>query len=163
MIAKMHDYARKGDFREALIIGQNLFARNSGNPEIFEAYAGVLESVMMVENTSSGKMRYFQQLSAALTVFSEATSMDDSAVAFVMSQEDRVGMLFDGIQQLQKQEEREFVKQKIMANDDILSKLPDAMDRLRTAANRTAFDTVLQQIQQYDSAIDKDYLTDTGA
>lgn len=160
LITKMHDYAHKGDFREALIIGQNLFARDSGNPEIFEAYAGILESMIKVENTSSGKMRYFQQLSAVLTVFSETTSMDDSAVAFIMSQEDRAGRLFDEIQQLQKQEEREFVKQKIMTNDGILSKLPGVMDRLKTAANKTVFDTVLQQIQQYDSAIDKDYLTD---
>lgn len=160
MIAKMRDYACKGDFREALIIGQNLFAKNSGNPEIFEAYTGVLESVLETEDTSNGKMRYFQQLSAALTIFSETVNMDDSRVAFIMTQEDRLGRLFDGIQQLQKQEERDFVKQKIMANDGILSKLSGATERLKTAADRTAFDTVLQQIQQYDSGIDKDYLMD---
>ena len=160
MIAKMHDYAHRGHFREALIIGQNLFARNSGNPEIFKAYVDVLESVMKAEDTSDGKIRYFQQLSAALTMFSDTVSMDDSVVEFIKSQEDRFAKMLDGIQQLRKQEEREFIKQKIVANDGILSKLPAATDALKTAADKTSFDMVLQQIQQYDSEIDKDYLTD---
>lgn len=160
MIEKMCDYVRRGNLREALIIGQNLFARNSGNPEIFKAYVDVVESVMNAEDTSDGKIRYFQQLSAALTVFSETVSIDDSAVEFIMSQEDRLAKMLDGIQQIRKQEEREFVKQKIVANDDILSKLPASMDKLKTVADKTVFDTVLQQIQQYDSEIDKDYLTD---
>lgn len=160
MISKMKDYASKGNFREALIIGQNLSARNSGDPEVFKAYTSVLESVMNAEGTSDGKMRYFQQLSSALAAFSESVVMDDAMVRFVMSQEDRLGKLFDGIQQLRKQEEREFVKKKIMANDDILAKLPGAMESLRKAADRASFDAVLQQVQQYDAAIDKSYLTD---
>lgn len=159
MIKKMCDYAQIGNFREALIIGQNLFARNSSDPEIFRAYADVLESVMKAENKSDGKMRYFQQLSAALTVFSEAVSMDDSTVAFIMKQEDRLAKLLDGIQQLRNQEEREFVKQKVMKNDNILSKISATMNTLKTATDKAAFDTVLRQIQQYDSAIDKNYLT----
>lgn len=160
MIAKMYDYLHRRNFREALIIGQNLFARNSGTPEIFKAYVDVLESVMKAEDTSDGKIRYFQQLSAALTVFSETVSMDDFAVEFIMSQEDRLAKMLDGIQQLRKQEKRESIKQKIVENDDILSKLSAAMDTLKTAVDKTAFDTVLQQIQQYDSEINKDYLTD---
>lgn len=160
MITKIYDYVHRGNFREALIIGQNLFARDSGNPEIFKAYVDVLESVMKAEDTSDGKMRYFQQLSAALTMFSETVSMDDSVVDFIMSQEDRLAKMLDAIQQLRKQEEREFIKQKIVVNDSILSKLPAATNTLKTAADKTAFDTVLQQIQQYDSEIDKDYLTD---
>lgn len=160
MILKMKDYAAKGSFREALIIGQNLAARNSGDPEVFNAYASVLESVMDTEGTSDGKMRYVQQLSSTLAMFSELVDMDDTMVRFVMSQEDRLGKLFDGIQQLRKQEEREFVKKKIVANDDILVKLPSAMESLKKAADRESFDAVLQQIQQYDAAIDKSYLTD---
>ncbi len=160
MISKMKAYAAKGNFREALIIGQNLFARNSGDTETFKAYVSILESVMDAEGTSDGKMRYFQQLSSTLTAFSESVDMDDAMVRFVMSQEDRLGNLFDGIQQLQKQEEREFVKKKIVANDDVLAKLPGAMESLKKAADRMSFDAVLQQVQQYDTAIDKSYLTD---
>ena len=51
MITKIYDYVHRGNFREALIIGQNLFARDSGNPEIFKAYVDVLESVMKAEDT----------------------------------------------------------------------------------------------------------------
>lgn len=160
MISRMKGYAAKGKFREALIIGQNLFARDSGDPEIFKAYASVLESVMEAEDTSDGKMRYFQQLSSALATFSESASMDDAMVRFVMSQEDWLGKLFDGIQQLRKQEEREFVKKKVVANDGVLAKLPDAMERIKKAADKPSFDALLQQIQQYDAAIDKTYLTD---
>lgn len=160
MILKMKEYAERGKFREALIIGQNLSARNSGDPEIFKAYAFVLESVMEAEGTSDGKMRYFHQLSSALAAFSESVSMDDTMVGFVMSQEDRLRELFDGIQQLQKQEEREFVKKKIMANDDVLAKLPDAMEELKRAVDKPSFDALLRQVQQYDAEIDKEYLTD---
>lgn len=160
MIEKMYDYMRRGNFREALIIGQNLFARDSGNVKIFEAYANVLESVMKAEDKSDGKIRYFKQLSAILTLFSETVIMDDSTVAFIMSQEDKLAKLLDEIQQLRKQEEREFVKQKVVENDGILSKLPSVINSLTTAVDQAAFDTVLQKIQQYDSAIDKDYLTD---
>lgn len=160
MISKMKDFAARGQFREALIIGQNLSARNCGDPEIFKAYASVLESVMEAEDTSDGKMRYFQQISSALTAFSELANMDDSMVMFVMSQEDRLGKLFDGIQQLRMQEEREFVKKKILANDGILAKLKDVTEKARTAPDKPLFDAALRQIQQYDESFDKEYLTD---
>lgn len=160
MIAKMKAFVAEGKFREALIIGQNLFAQNNGNPEAFKAYVSVLELVMEAEGTSEGKMRYFQQLSSILAAFSETTNMDDAMVSFVMSQEDRLGKLFDGIQQLRKQEEKEFAKKKILENDNILAKLPGVMDGLKKAADKPSFDALLQQIQQYDAAIDKTYLTD---
>lgn len=160
MISKMKDYAAKGKFREALIIGQNLFAKNSGDREIFESYASVLESVMEAEETSNGKMRYFRQLSSALSAFSESTSIDDTVVSFVMSQEDRLGKLFDGIQQLRKREEHEFVKKKVVENDGVLVKLSDTMEEIKKAADKTSFDAMLHQIQQYDAMIDKAYLVD---
>lgn len=160
MISKMKDFAAKGKFREALIIGQNLYARNSGDPEVFKAYTSVLESLMDAEDTSDAKMRYFQQLSSALTVFSESVSMDDAMVRFVMYQEDRLGKMFDGIQQLRKQEEHEFVKKKVLANDDVLAKLPNAIAKVKKAVDKPSFDAMLQQIQQYDAEIDKAYLTD---
>lgn len=160
MIVKMKDYAAKGKFREALIIGQNLFARDSSDPEVFEAYASVLEAVMAAETTSDGKMRYFQQISSALAAFSEAADMDDSMVRFVISQEDRLGRLFDGIQQFRMQEDRAFVKEKLVANDSILKKLPDVIEEARRAPDKPSFDVVLRQVQQYDEALDKEYLTD---
>ena len=138
MISKMKDFAARGQFREALIIGQNLFARNSSDLETFKAHFSVLESVMDAEGSSDGKMRYFQQLSSVLATFSESVDMDASMVRFVMSQEDRLGKLFDGIQQLRKQEEREFVKKKVVANDEILAKLPGAMESLKKAADKTS-------------------------
>ena len=68
--------------------------------------------------------------------------------------------MYDEIQQLRKQEEREFAKRKILENDTILQKLPETMNRLRKAADKPSFDLLLKQIQQYDAAIDKAYLTD---
>lgn len=160
MISKMKGYAAEGKFREALIIGQNLFARNSGDPEVFKAYVSVLEDGMKAEGTSDGKTRYFQQISSALAAFSETVDMDDSMIRFVMSQEDRLGQMFDGIRQLQAQEEREFVKAKILANDGILAKLKDAMEKAGAAPDKPSFDAALRQIQQYDEALDKSYLVD---
>lgn len=160
MISKMKDYAAKGKFREALIVGQNLFAKNSGDPEIFKAYASVLESVMEAEDTSDGKMRYFQQLSSMLSAFSESASMDDAMIKFVMSQEDRLGKLFDEVQQLRKQEEHEFVKKKFVENDGVLANLSNTIEEIKKAADKTSFDAMLHQIQQYDAMIDKTYLLD---
>lgn len=160
MVSRMKGYAAEGKFREALIIGQNLSARNSGDPEVFEAYVSVLEAVMEAEDTSDGKMQYFQQISSALAALSESAEMDDSMVRFVMSQEERLGELFNGIQQIRKQEEREFVKAKILANDDILAKLKDATEKAGVAPDKPSFDAALRQIQQYDEALDKSYLVD---
>ncbi len=160
MILKIKDYAAKGKFREALILGQNLFARNSSDPEIFKVYSSVLESVIEAEDTFDGKIRYFQYLSSALTTFSESVSMDDAMIRFVISQEDSLGKLFDKIQQLRKQEEHEFVKKKIVANDDILTKLPNVIEEIKRAKDKSSFDALLQQVQQYDAAIDKTYLID---
>lgn len=160
MVAKMKAHAAKGEFREALIIGQNLSAVHSGDPEIFEAYASVLETVMEAEDTSDGKMGYFRQMSSALAALSESAAMDDAMVAFVMSQEDKLGKLFDGIQQLRKQEEHMFVKKKVVANDAVLAKLPGVMEKLKKAVDNPSFASALQKIQQYDTAIDKSYLTD---
>lgn len=160
MLSRMRDYASKGHFREALIIGQNLFFRHSGDIQIFKAYSSVLESVMNAEVTGDGKTRYFQLLSSALTTFSESADMDDDTVAFVMFQEDRLSRLFEEIRQVKKKEYFESVKKKTLANDDILKKLPDAIEGLKKAADKAAFDSLLQKIRQYDSTIDKDYLTE---
>lgn len=160
MIEKMKSLLSNGKIREALIVGQNFFARRSGEPEVFKEYFSVLESVMETEGTSQGKMRYFQQLSSVLATFSESVNIDDTMISFVISQENKLQKLYDEIQQLRKQEEREFAKRKILENDTILQKLPETMNRLRKAADKPSFDLLLKQIQQYDAAIDKVYLTD---
>lgn len=160
MIEKMKALATDGKFREALIIGQNLFARNSGNLDTYKAYAALLETVMDIEDTFEGKMRYFQNLSSVLTVFSETVSIQDDMIDFIMTQENKLEKLFNEIQQLQKQEERAYVKKKVMANDDVLAHLPNLMNELQKSRDKTYFDTLLQQLQQCDALIDKAYLTE---
>lgn len=160
VITKMRNYATRGRFREALIIGQNLFNRNSGNLEVFQEYASVLEAVMEAENTSEGKLRYFQLLSSALTTFSESATMDDGIVAFVIKQEDRLGKFYAAIQKLREGEIHKAVKEKVLANDKILDTLNAVVEEIKKAANKTDFDALLHKIQQCDAEVDKEYLTE---
>lgn len=160
MLAKMRGYMREGKLHEALIIGQNLFAKNSGDREIFEAYIDVLKNAMRAEPTAEGKMRCFRHFSSALAAFSVAVDLDDSMVAFILSQEDLLDDFLKEIQSLSEYERQASTKKKIEANDVLLAKLPGMIAELRTAKNRTAFDDILLEIQRLDAGIDKDCLTD---
>lgn len=160
MLNKMKEHISNGDIREALIIGQNLFAHTPGDKDVFSAFYSVLWSVTSSTENSEEKMRYFQQLSSALAAFSEATTIDDAAVEYIKSKEDSLKLLYGDIQECRLNEERTLVKGKVLKNDECLQAVHGIISKIAAASNKRDFDSLLQQIQQIDSDIDKDYLTD---
>lgn len=160
MISKMKNYVACGKLKEALIVGKNLFASNMGDVEIFKAYSFILEAAMRAENTSKGKIVYLNQLTSALSDFSKVTNIDDNMIDFIVSQEERLKRIQEDIDQLRKQEEREYIKNKILSNDNILKSLSSEIENLKDVKDKASFDSTIQKIKQYELAIDKAYLSD---
>ena len=105
-------------------------------------------------------MRYFQQLSSALATFSEAVSIDDATVEYIKSKEDSLRLLYENIQECRLNEEKAIVKAKVLKNDECLQTVRGIIAKIAAVPSKQDFDSLLQQIQQIDSSIDKDYLTD---
>lgn len=160
MLNRMRDCIADGNTRDALIIGQNLFAHNPDNREVFDIFYSVLWSLASSANNSEEKLRYFQQLSSVLTAFSEAVILDNSTIEYIKSKENSLSLLFNDVQECKLQEKRAFVKEKIIQNDECLKNANRIIDQISKASNKPEFDSKLRELQKCDSKIDKAYLSD---
>lgn len=156
----MNEFAARGDMREALIIGQNLFSQNSGDPEIFGSYYTILRSMASCAKSIDEKNIYAQQLTAILTQFSETVSLNDSMIEYIKSKEDSLKLLYDEIQNQEQIFEKENIKSKILENDNLLNSIEIIIAKLNKVSNKNELDSLLLELQRIDSSILNEYLTE---
>ena len=160
MLDKMREYAFKGNFREALIIGQNLFNHNPGDVDIFEAYFSILWNIISEAKTSSEKRNYLQQLTLVVSSFSENVELNNEMIELIKSKEESVDILFSDIQKLENEEIREYTKAKLLLNDERLKQVESAIQQLERVLDQLQFESILKNIQDIDAQFEKDYLSD---
>lgn len=155
MLGKMQTCASRGEIREALIIGQNLFNQMSGDQDVFSAYYSVLWSLVSQAENIEVKEGYFQQLSAVLATFSETTQLNDATVEYIKSKEDALSLLLKEIQQERVAQNNAFKRQKVKQNCECLEKAEKIIGKIKEVKKQREFDALLRQLQEYDAKIDK--------
>lgn len=160
MLSQMKKYATNGQMREALIIGQNLFNHDPGNPEIFSAYYSILWSIISSSNEIEEKEQYFQEISFILATFSESVRLDDSMVEYIKAKEDSLNLLFEDIQDLKNSQKRNEIRSRIMSNDDCLKQVESIINQLSLVTKKEEFDILLQKLEECDAKFDKEHFSD---
>lgn len=160
MLKKMREYASAGNYRDALIIGQNLFNHNPGDEDVFEAYFAVLWNIISEATTSKEKRDYAQQLTIIVSAFSENVELNDGVIELIKSKEESVSILYADIQELENAEIREYTKTRLIHNDELLVRVEKTMQQLQKVTEQEQFESILKEIQEIDNQFDKDYLSD---
>lgn len=141
-------YKSSGMISEALLVGRNVFNKNPGNKEVFEAYFSYLCSLAETLPSIDDRNRFADQANVALAFFAENVIMSQEVVETIQSCQDRIDQIFNGIyenQQAQEDQEREKAK---LHNNDCIKKLYALKDDLRATTTQAEFDAVLARIAQ---------------
>ena len=80
MITLFNGYKSAGKISETLLVGQNIFSRNSGNEEIFDIYYDFLCSLGETLPSFADRKTFAEQASIVLAFYSENVDMDENAV-----------------------------------------------------------------------------------
>ncbi len=162
MVQNLFDkYMQEGKISEALLVGQNMFNKDSGNTEIFKKYVGVLLKLASDYHAPIAVCsNYCDKAELAIEFYAENTELTEAVIAEIIKKRNYIYEIRLGLDAREKEESREFFNKKIEENDKTLEFLLKLKHRLGKVTQKAEFDKVLGQIQQLDEVLDKEYLTE---
>lgn len=160
MLELFNQYKDAGKIAEALLIGQNLFNRNSNSEEIFAEYYTYLCTLAESLPSLADRQHFAEQANVVLAFFSENAELTDKLIADIVGYRKRLDAIFDEIGKTQKEKTDAEYAAIETHNSDCLKKLFSLKDSLQQAVSQEEFDDVLSQIGKIDGEIDKDSLSD---
>ena len=152
---------RERKISEALLVGQNIFNQNSGNTEIFEKYVEVLLDLATDYHTPIAICRsYCDKAELAVEFYAENVELHEDLVYEIIHIKEHIYEIRMDLDARENEERKAFVKKKIEENDQILNVLQKLMQKLIQITQKEEFDKVLEQIQQLDEVLNKEYLVE---
>ncbi|GHV51339.1 hypothetical protein FACS1894216_05200 [Synergistales bacterium] len=160
MLTLFNNYKESGKISEALLVGRNLFNRNSANSEVFNAYYNFL--CLLAESLPSLNERkdFAGQASVVLAFYSENAELTAERVVEIGNHQQRLSLIIEAISDVECAQFESIRAEIEKRNDDGIKKLYKLKDELHGAATQEQFDKTLTEVGRVDSEIDKDSLTD---
>ena len=157
MLELFNKYKASGSFTEALMVGRNLFNKNSGNATVFNEYFSLLcFQAQSVANPIAARRQFISQAEVALAFFSENAELDAAQVSEIHAREAQLTAIV-------KTFNEEINKQNALAadksskdNKERLALLEKLYNKLRSLSDKQEFDKVLGQIGSIDNILEKD-------
>ena len=159
MLTLFNCYKDAGKISEALLIGRNVFNRNPGNAEIFDAYYSYLCTLAETLPSFADRSHFSDQASVVLAFYTENAVLTESIVADIMEYQSRLDAIYSeigNVQQAKADKEKQEIEHH---NSEFLKKLYALKDKLQVASTQADFDATLAQIGQVDAEIIKDGFT----
>ena len=161
LIRLFEKYMREEKIPEALVVGQFMFNQDSGNTEIFEKYVGILLELATDYHTPIAVCRsYCDKAELVVEFYAENVELHEDLVYKIMHIRERVYEIREGLDARENEDRKVFVKKKVEENDEILSVLQRLLQKLIQITQKAEFDKVLEQIQQLDEVLNKEYLVE---
>ena len=161
MLALFEKYLLQGMVSEALMTGQNLFHKHSGDKEIFEKYFDLLLALAGDRDRAVEERRgYLRQAVAVLAFFSENAEFDENIVSYITGRRDQLDCTAECINSDEVELHRAVIKRKIEENDHNIAGVCELIRKLESASNTAEFDKAIKQIGQADAMFEKDYFTE---
>lgn len=148
MITLFTKYASEGKIAEAIMIGQNMVNKNPGEKYEFEAYFDYLCKLAEQHSSLDERKAFLSQANTVLSFYVDNTTLDEDAILTIGTYQDRINKISDEIQSKAEDETRK-------VNDIQLMRLYGLKDQLFDAKTRVGFASVLKEIQDADSLLDK--------
>ena len=160
MLSLFEKYKNDGKITEALLVGRNLFNRNSGDEIIFSAYFEYLCTLAETLPSLADRINFAEQASVALAFYSENAELTSESVDTLSGPEHRIDVCFSEIECTQANRvavERAEIE---AHNSECLKKLYSLKDEINRATTQDEFDKILVKIRETDTTMDKDEFTD---
>lgn len=152
-------YKENNRISEALIVGQNMFAKYPGDKECFEPYFKLLVELASGGETSK-RNSFLQQAMTASAIFSENTQLTEEIVEYIQKNELLLETTYNEIEAANETKKRDFVKDKIQFNDDALILIEKLLLKLKNVKTKEEFEKIIQTLGKVDSGIDKEYMSE---
>lgn len=160
MLSLFEKYKNDGKITEALLVGRNLFNRNSGDEKIFSAYFEYLCTLAETLPSLADRINFAEQASVALAFYSENAELTSESVDALSGQQQRIDVILSEIESI-KAKRVAVERAEIEAhNSECLKKLYSLKDEINRATTQNEFDKILVKIRETDTTMDKDEFTD---
>lgn len=160
MIELFNSYKNAGKISEALLVGRNIFNRNSGDMTVFDTYYDFLCVLAEKLPSLEDRTAFTEQASVALAFFSENIEMNDDIVANIVTYQNRLNAIIQTIAD-SKQATKEAMHKEVAAqNNTLLKRLYQVKSSLQSAKTQEQLDKALSESGVIDAEINKDFLNE---
>lgn len=160
MLSLFEKYKNDGKITEALLVGRNLFNRNSGDEKIFSAYFEYLCTLAETLPSLADRINFAEQASVALAFYSENAELTSESVDALSGQQQRIDGILSEIESTKAKRVADERAEIEAHNSECLKKLYSLKDEMHRATTQDEFDKILVKIGETDTAMDKDEFTD---
>ncbi|WP_337947478.1 hypothetical protein [Phascolarctobacterium succinatutens] len=160
MLSLFEKYKNDGKITEALLVGRNLFNRNSGDEIIFSAYFEYLCTLAETLPSLADRINFAEQASVALAFYSENAELTSESVDALSGQQQRIDVILSEIESTKAKRVADERAEIEAHNSECLKKLYSLKDEINRATTQDEFDKILVKIRETDTTMDKDEFTD---
>lgn len=160
MLSLFEKYKNDGKITEALLVGRNLFNRNSGDEIIFSAYFEYLCILAETLPSLSDRINFAEQASVALAFYSENAELTSESVDALSGQQQRIDVILSEIENTKAKRVADERAEIEAHNSECLKKLYSLKDEINRATTQDEFDKILVKIRETDTTMDKDEFND---
>ena len=154
-------YLYEGKFSEALLVGQNMFNKDSGNIEAFQKYAGTLLELAAANQTLIPTAKYYcYRAELAVDFFAENTALDESIVDIIMEIKERISNIRAELAAKEYAGRKAVFREKAEENEKTLHVIQKLSPALSNATKKQELHKILEQIQQLDGVLEQEFFTE---
>lgn len=162
MLELFKEYVANRQFSEALLVGQNLFNKNSDDVEVFEAYFNLVLSLGngLSQNTETERLQYLQQATLLLTFFSENVEISREMVSKIQNFQ---GLLFEAEEKLDFDRDVLLKKQMVVAeseNGEILAMVQKLLKEIEHCTSTEQLEKYAGQVASLDQKLNHELLSE---
>lgn len=139
-----------GDYKNALLVGQNLFHKNPSDADFFDDYFN-----MMVDCCRNNGLSDFMldQMAKELSIFSDSVEMTPETLNSIRGYETTLNNLIDSNNRSKDNAKREELKKVITKNDEYLAMIQSLISKVQSAANENEFNALLSDMTKLDESL----------
>ncbi len=160
MIELFNSYKNAGKISEALLIGRNIFNRNSGDKAIFDIYYDFLCTLAETLPSFDDRKFFVEQASVAMAFFSENVEMSNDVVTDIVAYQNRLNTAIQTIEANEQASINTIHKDIDTQNNALLKKLYQVKSNLQNSTTQEQFDKALSELSKIDAEINKDFLSE---
>lgn len=152
-------YVEGNQIETALLVGKNLFNKDPSNSDFFKKYYFFLLNLAQKLPAIEERKFYLNQADITLAFFIENVDISEEILELIAIAKNDLSVITNDINTQIKQNEEKQISQISTKNNDLLKKLYNLKDELKTVKDQAVFEQKMSDINAIDFEIEKDYLT----
>lgn len=156
MLELFNMYKNSGSYTEALMVGRNLFNKNSSNAIVFNEYFDLLCSqAQSFANAIDERRQFISRAEVALAFFSENVDLNTEQVEKIKAYEAQLTTIVKKFNDEVDKQNALVAAKTSKENNEKLALIEKLYKKLQKLSNKQEFDKALEQIGGIDNIFDK--------